>query len=80
MSDDESTVMVEFTQDTKTENKVVTVATPYDDRGAAADKVMSLLKGADPFLKMRDVESGEYRFVHTMKTVDIKVYFGETEQ
>lgn len=72
--DDESVVKVDFVQDTKTDNVVATVTTRYSDRGQAADKVKSLLEKADPFLKMYDVETGEYRFLHTMKTVSIKVY------
>lgn len=74
MSDDESTVVVEFTQDTKTGNEAVEVVTRYSDRGKAADKVKNLLSRADPFLKMRDAETGNYEFVHTMKTTNVKIY------
>jgi len=72
-------IMAEFNLDTKNGMVTEQICMPYGDLGAARDKMKSLLEKADPMIVMRDAETGEFVFIHTMKLASVKVYKASSE-
>jgi len=70
-------VLIEFHMDTSTGNEIKTINSPFDDRAKAADKIKSLLEKASnsssPMMRVRDSNTGDYVFVHTMKLANVVI-------
>jgi len=77
------TVFVEFHLDTRTENQIVRIRSPFSDRGKAADKVKSLLSdtasSSSALMQVRDADTGDYVGINTMKLGMYRVYEEEME-
>lgn len=67
--------------DTKTSDKTKKVRMAYEDRGLASDKIVEILdktaRSRSSMARIRDVKTGDYVFVNTMKISDIDVVMEE---
>lgn len=72
------TVFVEFHLDTRTENQVIEVRSPFSDKGKAADKMSKLItdtaNSSSAMMQVRDANTGDYIAVNTMKLGHYRVY------
>jgi len=72
------TVFIEFHLDRRTENQTIRVQSPFADKGKAADKVSNLLEktanSSSAMMQIRDVSSGDYIGVNTMKLGHYRVF------
>lgn len=71
------TVEISFQLDTSTGLKTVKVVSPFQDRGKTRDQISQRLdetaKSPKSVMPIRDVESGDYVFVNTMKLANIVI-------
>lgn len=74
-------VFVEFKMDTKTGIEKINVKSPFEDKPSAADKINSMLektaKSSSAMMRIQDVETGDFHFIHTMKLMDVFIYEAE---